>query len=67
MMRLVSVTTASGENVTVQDPEDGAAQAEPATRGWVSNQIEEHSEKRLDDAFARVPPGRRSTLRTGAR
>jgi hypothetical protein len=56
MMRLVSFTTASGENVTVQVPDDGAAQSGPVTRGWVSNQVEEHTEKRLDDALAKVQP-----------
>lgn len=55
-MRLVSFTTASGEDVTVQVPDDGEAQAGPLTRGWVSTQVEEHTEKRLEDALAKVQP-----------
>lgn len=56
MIRLVSITTASGQNVTVQVPDDGPVQAGPVTRGWVSNQAEEHTEKRPDDALAKVQP-----------
>jgi hypothetical protein len=56
MMRLVSFTTASGEDVAVQVPDDGPAQAGPVTRGWVSDHVEENTEKRLDDALAKVQP-----------
>lgn len=33
MMRLVSYTTASGQNVTAQVPDDGPVQAGPVTHG----------------------------------
>ena len=54
MTRLVSFTTASGAEVTVQVPDDSAPG--PVTRGWTSGQAHERTEQRLDEALAKVQP-----------
>ena len=55
-MRLVPFTTADGEIVTVQVPDDDAPHAGPVTRGWSMNRVEERAEQRLDEALAKVQP-----------
>lgn len=55
-MRLVSFTTASGDEVTVQVPGDAAPHPAQVTRGWAPKEMLEHTEQRLEDALAKVQP-----------
>ena len=56
MTRLVTFTTEEGADVTVQVPDDGASPAGPVTRGWGTASSEERSDRKLDDALAKVQP-----------